>query len=419
MNNIACEVAVVGSGLAGLAAAEHLQSQGYNVKVIEAGSQVGGRVFTHHVSESTHFELGAFSFGNGEEFIWNAVHRFAIPIVKLTQMEKTFIFEGRTGITSEKGIFLEGHEREIPLDRLLSFFCEKLEKIIEDMPFFDALVSVGASEKAIKWLQANTLIGLLGTGFKTNSTHAVLAFLKQYDHSTSFYAIQGGNDRLPQAYAKELEGRILFNYCVQKIERLKDKCVIKGEAFSIEAQRVIFAIPLQDLQKIEITPPLSLEKRKAMERVPYTLCARISIVASLAISEAPRGGVFLLSDDLGWFRDQTSFQIDPHKKTVLSISLVGDQAENLSHSREEWQNNIDKTLSRLYPTWDPRQAEYDLHVWKQGYSYFPSDKDPLQNSLRNEEGRLHFAGEHTSPLYSSMNGAIESGIRTAKEILLK
>jgi len=40
----------------------------------------------------------------------------------------------------------------------------------------------------------------------------------------------------------------------------------------------------------------------------------------------------------------------------------------------------------------------------------------LQNSLRKIEGRIHFAGEHTSDKFSSMNGAIESGIRVAKEI---
>jgi monoamine oxidase len=32
------------------------------------------------------------------------------------------------------------------------------------------------------------------------------------------------------------------------------------------------------------------------------------------------------------------------------------------------------------------------------------------------EGRVHFAGEHTSPWTSWMQGAIESGLRAAREI---
>jgi monoamine oxidase len=67
MINILCEIAIIGAGLAGLAAADHLTSQGYDVKVIEAENRVGGRVLTYHLPDNTHFELGPFSFGDGEQ----------------------------------------------------------------------------------------------------------------------------------------------------------------------------------------------------------------------------------------------------------------------------------------------------------------------------------------------------------------
>lgn len=418
MTNLLCEIAIIGAGLAGLAAADHLKSHGYNVKVIEAESRVGGRVLTYHLPDNTHFELGPFSFGDGEQPLWDYVHRFALPIIKHTQMERIFWFKDWTGKISEKGPFLKGQEQEIPLYLLLNSYREKLEEITEDIPLSDALRFVGASENAIEWLQANTLAGLLGNGFQTNSTHAILAFLKQYDNSTSFYAIQGGNDRLPQAFAKELKENILFNHRVQKIEQLKEKCILKGETFTIEAKRVIFATPLSEIKKIEITPSLSLEKQEAIQKIPYTLCARISIIAPSAILDIPpRGGVFLFSDHLGWFREQTLFQVNPQEKTVINISVTGHQAEKLSASVEDWKKSINDALSKLYLNWDPKQAEYYTHVWKEGYSYFPANMNELQKSLRQVEGRIHFAGEHTSDKFSSMNGAIESGIRVAKEIL--
>jgi monoamine oxidase len=417
MTTFLYDIAVIGAGLAGLAAADQLKSHGYDVKIIEAENRVGGRVLTYHLPDNTHFELGPFSFGDGEQPLWDYVHRFALPIIKHTQMERIFWFKDWAGKISEKGFFLKGQEQETPLYLLLNTFREKLEKITEDMPLSDALRFVGASDDAIEWLQANTLVGLLGNGFQTNSTHAVLAFLKQYDHSTSFYAIKGGNDQLPQAFAKQLKENILFNHRVQKIEQLKEKCILKGETFTIEAKRVIFAIPLSEMKKIEISPSLSLEKQEAIQNIPYTLCARVSIIAPPAIfGVPPRAGVFLFSDCLGWFREQTLFQIDPHKKTVLNISVVGHQAEKLSSSVEEWKKSIDDALSKLYPNWDPKQAEYYTHVWREGYSYFSTNMNELQDSLRKVEGRIHFAGEHTSDKFSSMNGAIESGIRVAKEI---
>lgn len=418
MTNLLCEIAIIGAGLAGLAAADHLKSHGYDVKIIEAENRVGGRVLTYHLPDRTHFELGPFSFGDGEQPLWDYVHRFALPIIKHTEMERIFWFKDWTGKMSEKGFFLKGQEQEIPLYLLLNTFRERLEKITEDMPLSDALRFIGASDDAIEWLKANTFVGLLGNGFQTNSTHAVLVFLKQYDHSTSFYAIKGGNDQLPKAFAKQLKENILFNHRAQRIEQLKEKCIIKGETFTIEAKRVIFAIPLSEMKKIEIRPSLSLEKQEAIQNIPYTFCARISIIAPPAIfGVPPRAGVFLFSDCLGWFREQTLFQMDPHKKTVLSISVVGDQAEKLSTSLEEWKKSTNDALSKLYPNWDPNQAEYYTHVWKEGYSYFPANMNYLQDSLRKVEDRIHFAGEHTSRMFSSMNGAIESGIRVAEEII--
>lgn len=54
MINLLCEIAVIGEGLAGLAAADFLTSQGYDVKLIEAENRVGGRVLTHHLPDNTH-----------------------------------------------------------------------------------------------------------------------------------------------------------------------------------------------------------------------------------------------------------------------------------------------------------------------------------------------------------------------------
>lgn len=419
MHNISsCDFAVIGAGLAGLAAAEHLQSQGYHVKVIDAENRVGGRVFTRHLSDGTHFELGPFSFGNGEQPLWKYIQRFNLAIVQLSQMEKTFWFKDWEGMLSEKGLFLKGQEQEIPLCQLMNHFRPELEKITEDIPLFDAMQRIGASNEAIEWLEANTLAGLLGNGFQTISTHAALAYLKQYDHSTAFYAMEGGNDKLPQAFAKELKGNILLNYRVQKIEQLREKCLLKGDDFEIEAKRVIISIPASGIKKIEISPSFSIRKQKAIQSIPYTVCAQVSIIAPPAIfGTSPRGGVFLFSDRLGWFREQTAFQIDPLKKTVLNVSVVGDQAEKLSASSEEWKKSINEALSKLFPNWDPQAAEYHVNVWKEGYSYFSTKMDELQDSLREPDGRLHFAGEHTSHKYSSMNGAIESGLRVAKEIL--
>ena len=53
---------------------------------------------------------------------------------------------------------------------------------------------------------------------------------------------------------------------------------------------------------------------------------------------------------------------------------------------------------------------------KASYSVAGVGQKDFREILARPEGRFHFAGEHTSIHRASMNGAIESGIRTSKEI---
>jgi monoamine oxidase len=52
-----------------------------------------------------------------------------------------------------------------------------------------------------------------------------------------------------------------------------------------------------------------------------------------------------------------------------------------------------------------------------GFAYFtPGQLTTLLPLARRVEGRVHFAGEHTSLWHGWMNGALESGRRAAREV---
>jgi monoamine oxidase len=46
----------------------------------------------------------------------------------------------------------------------------------------------------------------------------------------------------------------------------------------------------------------------------------------------------------------------------------------------------------------------------------PGDVTAYMKDLQSPEGKVHFAGEHTTILRSTMEGALRSGLRAAKEI---
>jgi monoamine oxidase len=46
----------------------------------------------------------------------------------------------------------------------------------------------------------------------------------------------------------------------------------------------------------------------------------------------------------------------------------------------------------------------------------PGDVGNYLKALQSSHGRIHFAGEHTSILRGTMEGALQSGVRAAKEV---
>jgi monoamine oxidase len=61
---------------------------------------------------------------------------------------------------------------------------------------------------------------------------------------------------------------------------------------------------------------------------------------------------------------------------------------------------------------------WDEDVWARGaYAWFkPGQMESLLPHIARPEGRVHFAGDHTSPWPGWMNGALQSGARAAREV---
>jgi monoamine oxidase len=69
------DVVIIGAGLSGLNSALMLTDLGYKVVVLEAGSQVGGRVKTLDTSEGK-LDVGASQIGRGYARVLDAVVKF-------------------------------------------------------------------------------------------------------------------------------------------------------------------------------------------------------------------------------------------------------------------------------------------------------------------------------------------------------
>src|SRR5262249_47516760 len=115
---------------------------------------------------------------------------------------------------------------------------------------------------------------------------------------------------------------------------------------------------------------------------------------------------------------------EPGPRGILMSFTSATDAEELGKlSEEERLKTALGEVTKIWPNaadfWEGGVSKYwNEDPWARGsYSFtgVGQERDFLELA-RKPEGCVHFAGEHTSPFRASMNGAIESGVRAAKEI---
>jgi monoamine oxidase len=110
---------------------------------------------------------------------------------------------------------------------------------------------------------------------------------------------------------------------------------------------------------------------------------------------------------------------------ILAAYTGGQRALNLAaNSESERQQFVLNRMSNLFGSALAQQySSGTSQIWHEdpfargAFVYFkPGQMTTLLPIAQQAEGRIHFAGEHTSAWHGWMNGALESGNRVAEEI---
>jgi monoamine oxidase len=96
------------------------------------------------------------------------------------------------------------------------------------------------------------------------------------------------------------------------------------------------------------------------------------------------------------------------------------EAERITRLKEK--DRIDETLKQLDGIFSGLKENFERGAskcwtedeWSRGAWAFVGFSDIFTATAR--EGRIHFAGEHLSPTFSWMQGALSSGLRVVKEV---
>ncbi len=449
------KVLVVGAGLAGLSAAFELSQAGHEVTVLEAQKHPGGRVFTFREGfpEGLHAEAGAeYFYPTDPDYALAYIHHFGLPVTPLRFAHHTSIAhmeghritcdpthstrwplpltdeEQRLGLSGMRQKYIEpllqkfqkGFDGDWPDDVLAQF---------DGKTFFTALKEVGASDAAIELLRIMDW-DFIGEGNELTPAIELLGDRAKFSQfRRPFYAIQGGNDLLPQAFAHTLSNHIQFGAKVTKIEHAPDRVQItyikNSERRVIGADHLIVAIPFSVLRHLDISPGFSPQKHRAVKELPYSSVSRVYFqtrekfwigegVSGMALTDLP----FTYFWDASWNQHGT--------RGMLQGYTTGPAARQLAFMDESIRNRLAMDQAqKVYPNiFDFVEATswkcWDSDPWALGgYSWYkPGTVRALAPHLSTPEGRVHFAGEHTAPcsLHATIQGAIQSGIRAAGEV---
>jgi monoamine oxidase len=113
----------------------------------------------------------------------------------------------------------------------------------------------------------------------------------------------------------------------------------------------------------------------------------------------------------------------PGERGILACYTAGHRALELSAMSED--ERQDYTLRKMETLFgglsgaekSVSQIWHDDEYARGGYTYFQTGQiTELLAAAQRIEGRIHFAGEHTSVWHGWMQGALESGNRAASEI---
>jgi monoamine oxidase len=246
-------------------------------------------------------------------------------------------------------------------------------------------------------------------------------------NSGRLYTIRGGTDLLPKALAARLASRIRYGSPAIKIEQdargVRVTYLQSGAHETITADYLVCTLPFSILKDIEISPPFSSAKQRAISELPYTSAARVYLQSRNEFWTREGLGISAYTD-LPIMAIVNSTLNQRGTRGILDSYMAGEHARRVTEMKEAERlsftlNEVKKVYPGIRKNFEGGTSVcWDEDRWARGaYAWFkPGQMTEHLPHIARPEGRIHFAGEHASSWPGWMQGAFQSGHRAAREI---
>jgi monoamine oxidase len=491
-------VIIVGAGLAGLCAAYLLQQKSWTYTLLEAErNHIGGRVRTMPIGDGLYWEAGAMRIPKEHHIVRKYISMFSElelrPFVMYSS--KTFLFARGKSATAEadiktqfnltleeaelssgelwdisvkdvaRGVKTQGFshplsaaelkqlktENFFTYDKLINLDRQSLRQLIQTArlpvePVPENFVRP-LSDEAVEFL-------LFAYGNLAIQHGAATEFLREENIGVwdpGFSEIKGGTSRLPAAFLNRLTTKPKMGYEVIRLEqdeaggRVTAVCRTGSGEYREDADFLLCTIPLPILARVEVAPPFSHEKQRAIIEVGYDSGTKVALLTKNRFWERKHGiyggssttdlitGAIVYPSDNAKDKDGTE-PLDPAVSDQPGVFIAcytwGQDARRLgAMPASEREDFVIREVSKVHPqlTNEPDMIlgraswAWDTYRWCGGTFAFyqPGQFARIHQHLVRPEGRVYFAGEHCSHSHSWMEGALESAESAVDSLLAR
>ncbi|WP_440683917.1 flavin monoamine oxidase family protein [Cysteiniphilum halobium] len=428
------DVVIVGAGVAGLAAANNLMLNGFDVLVLEARDRVGGRVHSQCFADAV-VDLGASWIHGVQEN----------PITRLAKKHNISTWRSQMCGPSPDNIVhremydqefkLLSHEQKLKIANWMADFLDYLEAVqIDEESHLRSIADIKQQfiiDNQIAKEDVLYIDYIADTLFLYEYAIEAKELSAESHHADIDFA---GSDRLfPEGYAqiayllaKNLE--IHLNEPVQNIDYSGDLVQISTETKQYQATYVLVSVSLGVLKHADIgfNPYLPQAKRKSIQQLEMGVLNKIYLEFDEVFWDKEAQSIACLSPEHRIAREMMNFYPLTKKPILMAFTagVVGKQLEQLS-DRELLALIID-SLKHMYGENLPKLKSHCITRWASdeysygSYSYLPVGVKAKRRQRLGKpvDNKLFFAGEATSFYFpSTVHGAFLSGVRSAYHIL--
>lgn len=399
------EVAVIGGGAAGVAAARQLHDAGIDCLLIEARDRLGGRAWTVAGPDGAALDLGCGWLHSADRNPWTKIAEGHGRTVDKTPPPWSLSSVGF--LPSEQDDYREA----------FNIFHERVSELAQS----DVDVAVAAAlEPDGRW---NGLIRAV-TGFISGAEPTQVS-VRDFDN----YEDTGVNWRVVEGYGATVAAHgdgvsVALSTPVQRIDHSGKRLVIETARGMIAADHAVVTLPTTVLAEAEqFFAPALPNKIEAAHALPLGFDDKLFMALEKAEEFEPDSRLFGTKTS----GKTAAYHLRPFGLPMIEAFFGGTNARELEAAGEDafFAFAVEELNGQLGSDFAKRLKPIQVHRWgtdpfaRGAYSYAVPGKAGARAVLAEPiDGRLFFAGEACSKGdYSTTHGAYFAGVAAAQQVL--